>query len=80
MMKPGVLPDSGNHINFAPTLAVDGGGTTFSNLDFMIFILFVDLFCDKNYRIPKEERILPLRIRIVNWSEEILFLTILLQN
>ena len=31
MMKPGVLPDSGNHINFAPTLAVDGGGTTFNN-------------------------------------------------
>ena len=30
-MKPGVLPDSGNHINFAPTLAEDGGGTTFNN-------------------------------------------------
>ena len=36
MMKPGVLPDSGNHINFAPTLAVDGGRTTFNNLDFRI--------------------------------------------
>ena len=58
MMKPGVLPDSGNHINFAPTLAVDGGGTTFNNFSqileicltakIMIFLFFLDLFGEKN--------------------------------
>ena len=56
-MKPGVLPDSGNHINFAPTLAVDGGGTTFHNFSqtqkdltvkIMIFLFFLDLFGEKN--------------------------------
>ena len=56
-MKPGVLPDSGNHINFAPTLAVDGGGDKFhkfspkleifcKNYDFSFF--FLDLFREKN--------------------------------
>ena len=50
------------------------GRTTFSNFDFLIFIFFGNLFRDKNYRIQKEERILPLRIRIVNWNEENPFL------
>ena len=50
------------------------GRTTFGNFDFLIFIFFGNLFRNKNYRIQKEERILPLRIRIVNWNEENPFL------
>ena len=50
------------------------GRTTFGNFDFLIFIFFGNLFRIKNYRIQKEERILPLRIRIVNWNEENPFL------